>query len=463
VESVTIGLTSVPASALCIRITATPGSGAATVKTFSVTAGASSTNLSLGVLSPGNYTLSADAFNVACTSISGSGNWIADPVQVTVHAGIATTATLTFRKNSPVTVSANFVNNVKSIAVGYSSSYIVTDSGILQTGKINGASVFTRASFSAFDSSSVPGNAVVAIAPTLYGACALRADGTIWCWGTSYYGELGSGVPLFAAAATPVQATGISNASLIASGGYHVCALGSGSNGAGVYCWGNNGYGQLGNGTTTNSQTPVWSYSSTVKSLSVGEFSSYLVDTNGQACAWGFNSYGQIGNGTTTNQLYPTSVQTTQPSQSISAGYGHACALATNGDVFCWGMGYDGQIGDGTTNSRLTPTQVLGLSAKQVVSDGNSNCALTSIGDTVCWGFNPNGDLGDGTNTNSTVIQSVKLSGVTLTYLASSAVSESTCGLSANLDVYCWGYNYYGNLGDGTHNTAFLPVRGQLQ
>lgn len=461
-ESVQVNLTTVPTSAQCIRITATPSSGSATVKTFTVTAGAASTNLQVGPLLQGSYTFTADAFNVACTSISGAGNWIADPVSGTIRAGVATTITMTFRKNNPVTVNANFVNNVQSLAMSSTSSFIVTDAGVLQTGHINGASIFTRANFSAFDSSSVPGNAVTAISATGSGACAIRLDGTVWCWGTSTYGELGPGIAIGGTASAPVQVTGLSGAKQIAAGQIHVCANATGSGGMGVYCWGNNSYGELGNGTLTSSQSPVWSMSGVTKHLAAGNTTTYATSPTGLIAAWGYNGYGQVGNGTTTNVTTPTTIAETSV-QMVAGGSFHACSLHADGTVHCWGDNYDGQVGDGTTTTRLGPVQVSGLLAQQIVAGSYHTCALTTSGETKCWGNNYDGELGNGTNNVGLTPTATSLGTVTLTSLSSGPLSSSVCGVATTMAVYCWGFNYFGQLGDGTSNSEFLPVQAQLQ
>jgi hypothetical protein len=464
-ESLTVALTSVPASTLCIRVTAKPSSGsAATVKSFIVTPGSSSANLQMGVLLPETYGLTADAFNVACSSVNGAGNWIADPVTVTVRPGVAETVTMTFRKNSPLGVKANFVSNVRSFASGYSASYVVTDTDILATGYVypNYGVTFAPVGFSAFDSTSVPGNAVVTLVPTKFGACVLRADGTVWCWGYNYHGELGLPPnPANPFVNTPVQVTGISNAKLIAAGEYHVCV--GDSNGQ-VRCWGQNTSGQLGDGTLNDSSSPVLVPSLYGASfLAAGSFSTYMLDGDGTLYSWGENQFGQLGDGTGTDRPSPVSVDLPAPPLSISAGQDHACILSAGGAVFCWGYNGWGQLGDGTTTNRLSPTPVVGLSAKQVVSGVAHSCALTVGNQTVCWGQNSYGySLGNRTSTDSSIPTPVALDGVTLTSL-SSFNAYNTCGLSTSLELYCWGANLQGQLGNGTKTSSSFPVRAQLQ
>lgn len=457
--SVEVALTTVPASALCIRITATPASGAATTRTFAVTGGATSANLQVGKLLSGNYTLSGDAFNVACASIGNSvGDWIADPVAVTLRTGSAGNVTLTFRKSSQLTTNANFVSNVQGVALGLPNTFVATDGGILQTGAVNGSKVLVRTNFAAFDSTSVPGNAVASLAATYNGACAARVDGTVWCWGTSYNGELGPG----GSSTTPLQVTGLTGATQVSAGMYHACALANGAGGVGVYCWGDNSYGQLGVTSPSNSRVPLQAYAGYFKTIACGQFSTYAVYMTGQLYSWGSNSDGQLGDGTTTQRSNPVST-TESPVQTVVAGYWHACAMRVDGSVRCWGNNGVGQLGNGTTSGSYTPVQVSGLTARQLVAGAAHNCAVNSAGQTVCWGNNVLGQIGDGTNVNRLTPTAPVLGTTLLTSLAGGSYAYTTCGLTAGSDLYCWGGNNYGNLGDGTNNAAFLPVKVQLQ
>jgi alpha-tubulin suppressor-like RCC1 family protein len=458
-ESLTIALTTVPASTLCIRVTAKPSSGAAaTVKSFIVTSGSSSANLQMGVLLPETYSLTADAFNVACSSVSGAGIWIADPVTVTLRPGVAQTVTLTFRKNSSLGVKADFVNNVKSVIAGNMASYVVTDTDVLVSGSnYPSGPTFKRSGFPAFDSTSVPGNAVVTVAPTYGGACALRADGTVWCWGYNSFGELGPGALMNKWQTTPVQVPGIWNATMIAAGDYHVCVAGSG-----VKCWGRNDQGQLGDGTGIDSPSPVSvSVGFTPAFLAAGGNSTYLVTGGPVYCAWGDNGMGQLGDGSSTDRLSPVLVHLPAPPLSISAGRDFACTLTASGVVLCWGNNGSGQLGDGTTTNRLTPVAVVGLSAKQVAVSDRHSCALTVGDQTVCWGSNDYYQLGNRSITNALIPTPVALDGITLVSLSSGG--GATCGISQSLDVYCWGFNAFGTHGNGTELGSSFPVRAQLE
>jgi alpha-tubulin suppressor-like RCC1 family protein len=466
-ESVTVALTTVPPSTLCIRITATPSSGSATVKSFIVTPGTTSANLQIGTLAPGDYMLTADAYKVACTSITGSGSWIADAVPVTVKSGVTATVTLTFRKNNPLSVNANFVNNVQGVWVNGPASYVLTDTGLLSAGSSPWNTRRTFSSFPPFDATT-PGNAVVALSSTAAGLCALRADGTVWCLGSNTEGELGPGIENQTSTSVPVQVPGITNATAIASGFYHTCVNGMGSTGAGIYCWGANNYGQLGNGTT--STTPVLNpvmvanISGEARSLAAGPYTTYAIHVLGSTFGWGLNDYGQLGIGTTTNQPTPTWVGgTLNPSLAVAPGFNHACFLGIDGRVGCAGDNSSGQLGDGTTTTRSTVVAIAGLTAKQITAGRDHSCSLSTAGLPQCWGRGEYGHVGDGTGLTRTAPSTVGGGTIVMTAISSGAFAEHTCGISTALDLYCWGVNTSGELGDGTNYAAYSPTKSILQ
>jgi len=463
-SSVQIALTTVPSSAQCIRITATPTSGSATVRTFPVTAGSALSGLQFGKLAPGAYTITGDAFNVSCSSIGNTvGDWLGDSVSLALRSGVTPTVTLTFRKSPSLTANANFLNNVFGVAVGLPNTFVATDTGIVQAGALNSSSTFTRSSYSTFDSTMAAGNAIVSITSTYNGACAARADGTVWCWGYSYKGELGPNLGVGSSTTTPVQVTGLTGATQVAAGAYHTCAVGTGYSGAGIYCWGDNSNGQLGVGATvTSSTSPVCNYAGSFKSVASGLYSGYAVNQLGQVASWGYNASGQLGDGTTTSR-YSVFISTESPVQTVTAGWNHACSLRVDGSVRCWGENVNGQLGIGTTSSSYTPVLVSGLTARQLTAGAFHTCAINSSGQTLCWGLNASGQLGDGTNTTRLVPTSTTLGGVALTSIFGGTYAYTTCGLTASTDLYCWGSNNYGNLGDGTRNAAFLPLRVTLQ
>jgi len=287
--------------------------------------------------------------------------------------------------------------------------------------------------------------------------CALLNTSSVKCWGHNWHGELGDGT--YTDRNTPVNVTGLSSGvSAISAGGWHTCAL---LNTGGVKCWGYNNDGQLGDGTTTDKNTPVdvTVLSSGVSAISAGEWHTCaLLNTGGVKC-WGLNSSGQLGDGTTTQRNTPVDVTGLSSGVSaISAGWAHTCALLNTGGVKCWGSNGYGQLGDGTTTQRATPIDVTGLSSgvSAISAGGNHTCALLNTGGVKCWGYNSSGQLGDGTTTQRNT--PVNVSGLSSGVSAISTGFAYTCALLNTGGIKCWGYNYYGQLGDGTTTQRATPM-----
>jgi alpha-tubulin suppressor-like RCC1 family protein len=288
--------------------------------------------------------------------------------------------------------------------------------------------------------------------------CALISDGSVQCWGDNLYGQLGDGGTT--PSSIPVLVTGLSNtATAIAAGFDHSCALISDGS---VQCWGDNLYGQLGDGTSVNfSSTPVLvSGISTAVAIagSTGGFQTCALLSDGSVRCWGYNADGELGDGGTTPSSIPVTVSSIGAATAIAAGGLHTCALISDGSVQCWGDNSNGELGDGGTTPSSIPVLVTGLSntATAIAAGFDHTCALLIDGSVQCWGDNSNGQLGDGGTTPSSI--PVLVTGLSNTATAIAAGFSHSCALLSDGSVQCWGDNFYGQLGDGTTTDSSIPV-----
>ncbi|HQY46300.1 MAG TPA: FG-GAP-like repeat-containing protein, partial [Usitatibacteraceae bacterium] len=288
-------------------------------------------------------------------------------------------------------------------------------------------------------------------------SCLVDASGAARCWGSNAYGELGDGTTTYRT--TPVAVSGLSSGVVAVSvGAGHSCAL---TQAGGVKCWGNNSFGQLGDGSTTDRSTPVDVSGLTggVAAISgEGLFSCALTAAGGVKC-WGYNGTGQLGDGTTTTRLAPVAVSGLASGVAmIGTGPYHACAISTDGTLRCWGQNNYGQLGDGTTTHRTAPVVAAGLAGGVVAVDGGDfhTCAITAAGGLKCWGYNIPGQLGDGTMT--TRMAPVDVSGLTSGVATVGTGGSHTCATTTTGAALCWGANNFGQLGDGTTTNRLVPT-----
>ncbi|MFA7478637.1 MAG: hypothetical protein WC184_12240, partial [Acidimicrobiia bacterium] len=188
----------------------------------------------------------------------------------------------------------------------------------------------------------------------------------------------------------------------ITAGSNHSCGITTGGD---AYCWGNNTYGQMGNGNTPSQTTPVKVVGNhSFVSITAGVGHSCGVTTGGDAYCWGQNNYGQLGNGnisTYVGVFSPAKVSGKHTFVSITAGNNHTCGVTTGGDAYCWGYNYYSQVGTWTAGvEQSAPIKVPGNhSFMSITAGGNHTCGVTTDGDTYCWGNNTYGQVGNG-NTN---------------------------------------------------------------
>jgi alpha-tubulin suppressor-like RCC1 family protein len=290
-------------------------------------------------------------------------------------------------------------------------------------------------------------------------SCALLSTGAVDCWGDNTQGELGIGKKSPVQSPVPVRAKLPAPALAVSAGGTNVCAV---LKGGVVFCWGDNGNGQLGVGKTfsslTGSTKPLLIDGlSRVKAISVGDQYACAFVNNTTTKCWGDDSVGQLGNGMSGLSAVPVAVQGVTSVASVDTNGAFTCAALTDGEVSCWGRNSGGQLGVSTdVEVRTTPAIVKSVSNAVAVAAGiNHACALLADHTVDCWGANKHGELGNDTTTSS--LTPVEVSGIT-SAVAIGAGSDFSCALLADHTVDCWGENNASQLGDGTTTDRATPV-----
>ena len=242
---------------------------------------------------------------------------------------------------------------------------------------------------------------ITAIGAGGYHSLALKNDGTVWTWGRNYHGQLGNGSNTDSN--VPVQVSSLSGIIAIAAGGFHCLAL---KDDGTVWAWGENNYGELGNGTNTDSNFPVQVSSlAAVTAIAAGMmYHSLALKNDGTVQAWGGNGYGELGNGNTTDSNVPVQVSSLTGVTAIAAGDHHSLALKNDGTLRAWGRNYYSELGNGNNTDSNVPVQVSALTDVTVIGTGSMHpLALKNDGTVWAWGANFYGELGNGTNTASNV------------------------------------------------------------
>ena len=401
----------------------------------------------------------------------------------------------------PVDVSG-LGSGVISITAGFYHNCALTTAGGVKCWGSNGAGELgdnsTDPKLIPIDLSGL-GGGVQAITAGYSHSCALTTAGGVKCWGYNEYGQLGDNST--STRLTPVNVNGLgSGVTAIVAGRLQTCAI---TTTGGVKCWGNNNFGQLGDNSTTTRLTAVdvSGLSSDVMAITLGDSYTCALTTAGGLKCWGYNNEGELGDNSTTTRLTPVGVSGLGSGvMAITAGDYHSCALTTAGSLKCWGYNWNGQLGDNSTTDRLTAVDVyvdgdvdgdgvlnsidncpLQGNSDQYNADGDGQgnvcdetpyqpiiissiaagydhtCVLTTAGGVECWGSNNDGQLGDN-STKGRKQTPVGVSGLDSGVTAIVAGDNHSCALTAAGGVKCWGYNDYGQLGDNSTTTRWVPV-----
>jgi alpha-tubulin suppressor-like RCC1 family protein len=364
----------------------------------------------------------------------------------------------------PVDVSG-FASGIAAIAPGGQHTCALTTAGGVWCWGRNfegelGNGTFTDAGSNVPVAVSGLSSGVEAIAAGTTHTCAITTGGELWCWGANEHGQLGDGTTTNRS--TPVAVTGLaSGVSLVSAGAWHTCAVTAGGT---VQCWGSNQFGELGDGSVADHATPA-PISTLMGGLAVESISSSghhncVLTTGGDAWCWGWNGSGQLGHVTASPYAYrpyPLPVSRGNGIAVISAGATHNCASTTEGHVECWGSNTVGELGDGSVRQSSVPITTAGPVHATAVAASSHSCALTTSGGVECWGYNSDGGLGDGTQVDRSVPRPVAglESGVEV---ISAGVSAHRCAIDSGGGVLCWGRNEHGQLGDGTTTDRTEPV-----
>jgi alpha-tubulin suppressor-like RCC1 family protein len=295
-----------------------------------------------------------------------------------------------------------------------------------------------------------------------YHTCAVKVTGQLWCWGQNTRGQLGTGGT--SPSAIPVQVGAATDWRSVSAGSAWTCA--TKVNGT-LWCWGRDDYGQLGNGpgTTGDQPSPLQVGAATdwtAVSAGLGDTTCGRRATKRIYC-WGRDNNGQVGNGPPfTDVTSPVQVAGNHADwTAVSAGGYHVCGRRSNARLYCWGDDLDGAVGDGGTGvDRASPVLVAGgfVNWSSVSAGLTHTCARRANGRLYCFGSDINGGLGNGPGSSTSKYAPVEVQGHTTDWRAVFAGGYTTCARKATGRLYCFGHDAYGQAGTGVNDAIDNPA-----
>lgn len=288
--------------------------------------------------------------------------------------------------------------------------------------------------------------------------CAINPSNNLKCWGRNQHGQLGDGTTTDKTVSTLIDSS--VQYSQVSAGDAHTCAITT----TGVLkCWGKNSSGQLGDSTTTDRLTSIVIDAGTNYSQisASGNVTCGITTANLLKC-WGYNGFGAVGDGTIVDKNLPVTIDVVTYS-SVAVGAMHTCGITTAGLLKCWGLNDSGQLGDSTTANKVLPTAIDAATTYSKIAVSSftlyHSCGITTAGVLKCWGNNTYGQLGIGVAGVAVATPQIVSAGTTFSDISVGYV-HSCAVKSATTELFCWGYNFFSQLGDYTSTNRSSPVQG---